>query len=86
MIGLKDDIYRVSALQLPWDKLRDKTVLISGASGMIGSFLIYVLLSKKENIRVIAVGRSEVRAKERFQQYWEDKNFLFILNYSRNSI
>lgn len=47
MIEFIDDIQYVCDLHLPWNELKDKTVLVSGATGMIGSFLIYVLLNKK---------------------------------------
>ena len=78
MIEFIDDIQYVCDLHLPWNELKDKTVLVSGATGMIGSFLIYVLLNKKLNIKVIAVGRDEKRAKERFQDCWESNSFIFL--------
>ena len=41
-----EDICYVANLQLPWDRLKNKSVMISGASGLIGSFLIDVILEK----------------------------------------
>ena len=35
-----EDVRRTAQLSLPWDRLADKAVLISGATGMVGSFLI----------------------------------------------
>ena len=40
----KEDIEYVANLELPWEKLKNKSVLITGASGLIGSFLIDVLM------------------------------------------
>lgn len=71
------DVQTIADLDLDWEKLANKTVLISGASGMIGTFLIDVFMAK-ENIRVLAMGRNEEKAKERFSSYWNSKNFRFI--------
>ena len=38
-----DDVRYVAELELPWEKLRDKTLMLSGATGMIGSFLVDVV-------------------------------------------
>ena len=76
------DVERVSNLCLPWEKLQGKGVLISGASGMLGSFLVDVLMLRNRKMgmecRVFAVGRNEHRAKSRFRQFWQDSMFDFI--------
>ena len=33
-----EDVRYVAGLDLPWDRLQEKRVLITGASGLIGSF------------------------------------------------
>ena len=68
----------VCGLDIPWEKLKDKTVLISGATGMIGTFLIHVLLQRKEPGKVIAIGRNEESARKRFEEYWGTNRFQFI--------
>ena len=40
----REDVCRTASLPLPWDRLAGKTILISGASGLIGTFLIDVLM------------------------------------------
>lgn len=75
---INGDIHYVAALPLPWEKLEGKTVLISGASGMIGSFLVSVLMARPENIRVIGIGRDMEKARKRFARYWERPDFLFL--------
>lgn len=42
----REDIKYVAGLDLPWEKLSNKSILITGASGLIGSFLIDVLMEK----------------------------------------
>lgn len=33
-----EDIEHVAQLDLPWEKLQSKNILISGATGLVGSF------------------------------------------------
>lgn len=78
----QEDLDYVRSLDLPWDKLKNKSVLLSGATGMIGSFLIDVLLNKNEkdslNCTVYALGRNEQKARARFSKYAEDEHFIFV--------
>lgn len=59
-----------SAEFIPWDELRDQVILITGATGLIGSSLIDLLLyaNKKKNlgITILALVRDEKRAFTRF--------------------
>ena len=77
-----DDVKMVAALSLPWDKLQDKSVMISGATGLVGSFLVDVLMYRNlingMNCQVIAIGRDEKRAGERFSRFWGDPHFTFV--------
>lgn len=78
-----DDVRYVGELGLPWNKLKDKSVILSGATGLLGSFLIDVIMEKNltENLNCIvyALGRNEQKAKERFSKYAEDQHFIFIV-------
>lgn len=77
-----EDVIAVLQQGLPWEKLKNKTVLISGGSGLVGSFLVDVLmLANKEyelECHVIVIGRNEEKAKLRFSYYWDNENFKFI--------
>lgn len=80
------DINKLISLELPWEKLKDSSILLSGATGLIGSFLVDVIgiANKKKALRchIYALGRSEQRAKDRFSYIYEDENsnnyFTFI--------
>lgn len=78
----KQDIHTIANVNLPWDRLKNKKILISGASGMIGSFLIDVLMYRNEhfndNCTVIALGRDIAKAQARFSPYWDSDLFSFI--------
>ena len=73
-----EDIEYVCDLDLPWDKLQGRSVLLSGATGLVGSFLVDVLLSKGIDCTVYALGRSEQKAKNRFSKWANEKHFIFI--------
>lgn len=75
------DIRRIASLPLKWERLRDKIFLVSGASGMIGSFLLDVLLMDKAelNMEVIALVRNETRARERFAPYLQSGSMRLLI-------
>lgn len=76
-----DDIAYVADLDLPWKKLKNKSILISGASGLIASCLIDVLMVKNQgglNCKVYALGRNIEKAKSRFSSYCDSELFEFI--------
>lgn len=77
-----EDIENITKFNLQYSIIKNKSFLITGASGMIGSCLVdtLMMLNKKEslNIKVYALGRNEVNAKERFYKYWNDELFKFI--------
>lgn len=90
-----EDVNYVAGLKLPWEKLQSRSILLSGATGLIGSFLIDVILEKNVvedlNCTVYALGRNEQKAKERFSKYSEDHHLIFIpydvkLPFIRNDI
>ena len=75
-----EDVRRVAGLDFPWERLAGKSVLVSGATGLLGSFLVDVLLylNKEQNLRVkiYALGRNEKKARERFGKKFPDFSFL----------
>ncbi len=77
-----DDVKYVAGLGLPWEKLKGKSLMLSGATGLIGSFLVDVLMEKNaaEDLKctVYALGRNEEKAKARFAKYAGDPRLIFI--------
>ena len=79
----REDVRRTAQLDLPWEKLQASSILITGAAGMIGSFLIDVLMEKNSgpeplHCRVLAMGRNPERMKKRFGEYWASSDFQFV--------
>lgn len=78
----REDVQYVAELNLPWNRLRNNSILITGATGMIGSFLVDVIMfNNKEhdlNCNVFALSRNEIRAKDRFGYCLDNCLFNFI--------
>lgn len=78
----RKQIETCAALPIDWEKLNNRTILISGASGMICSYLIDVLMYRNYkngcNIKIIALGRNEEYARQRFGTYFGSPFFKFI--------
>ncbi len=79
---MQGDIQSVAQLDLPWKKLKNRTLLISGASGLLGKFLIDVLMSKNMteglNCQIVAVCRNIEKARVRFSEYLASKLLIIV--------
>ena len=76
------DIASIANENLPWEKLSGKSLLLTGASGLIGTVIVDALMKKNRddnlNVKICAAGRNEKIAAERFADYLDDKNFEFV--------
>lgn len=76
----QEDMEFIAGCQsIVWDKLRNKTILITGGTGLIGSTLINALLyantTKALNLRVVALVRNISKAQAMFA---EDTSLSFV--------
>lgn len=75
----QQSICQVASLPLPWEKLSGCNILVTGATGLIGSCLVDVLMAReKRDYDVFASGRNKERAFELFSDYLNDDHFHFI--------
>ena len=67
---------------LPWTGLEHTSILISGATGLLGSFLVDLLMERNLRLgascNVYAAGRSAQKAKLRFERWWNHPAFHFL--------
>ncbi len=65
-----------------WHNLKNKSVLITGASGLIGSRLIEKIIEKNKeletNIKIFALGRVKKKIEDKIGEYSKNKNFKII--------
>lgn len=69
-----------------WEALSGKTIMISGATGMIGKCMIDLLMqyndSRKADVErpvsVIALSRDEERARQRLGEHWQKDTFRYF--------
>ena len=79
----QEDLLSIASFKaIPWESLRGSSLLLSGATGMIGSLLVEAILYKDEkeglNCTVIALGRNAEKAKKRFDGCWDSPFFQFV--------
>src|SRR5882672_1681498 len=81
---MTEDLNAIVSADLPWSQFDGATVMVSGASGFIGSNLVETLLYRNEThgaakTKVIALARNPSRANTRYSAYAE-RSDLHILN------
>lgn len=76
----KEDIEKIVELQYPWEKLDDHSILVTGATGLIGSLLVDVLIAlrkKGHNFKLYALARNKKTLTKLFS-YYNDDNFILL--------
>ncbi|MCH5275281.1 MAG: NAD-dependent epimerase/dehydratase family protein [Lachnospiraceae bacterium] len=67
---IEQDLEDIYQRKIPWERLKHKTVLITGAYGMLASYVVYMLMylneKKDMDISVIALVRSRKKFEKRF--------------------
>ena len=78
----EEDIDTLASYDIKWGKLKNKSILITGATGLIGTFLVDLLMYRNlkynDNITIYAVGRNKEKAYTRLKEYFDTKFFVFI--------
>lgn len=71
----EDMDYIADCAAIPWEKLEGKTLLVTGATGLIGfnlvSALAYAALHRGISLQIVAMVRDEAKARARFHEILE---------------
>lgn len=79
MTAYQKDIFHIFKADLPWEKLSGANILVTGATGLIGSCMVEALMmNPNRDYHVYASGRNEERARKRFAAFVDDEAFHFI--------
>ena len=83
----QESINRVAELPLPWDILSNCNILITGATGLIGSCLVNILMARQpKDYCVYAMGRNRERLEKLFKDYLTDNHFKILIGDVSKSI
>ena len=67
---IESDLHYITNADLPWELLKNKTILISGASGFLPAYMVETLLylneTRKFNITIIGLVRNLEKARKDF--------------------
>lgn len=79
---LKEDFSNILQNKFSWKKLKNSSVLITGASGYLANYLIKFLLylNEKEdlNIKIVGTTRDIKKTKEKFKSHLKNKKLAFF--------
>ena len=78
---IEEDVKKIIELKASWEKLKNKTVLVTGATGMIGQYIVFTLLELNKlyeyNINILALCRNKTKAQQTFKD--DEDNIKFII-------
>ncbi|WP_036915713.1 NAD-dependent epimerase/dehydratase family protein [Prevotella sp. P6B4] len=78
-----EDLQRMSEARLPWRELDGKTILVTGATGMLASYVTWLLLYLHEHagihVSIVALCRNRQKAEQYFGSYVGKPYFHFLI-------
>lgn len=79
---VRQDLDEIIAENLSWKKLFNSTIVVTGASGILPSYMVETLLYLNEvrdaNISVIGIVRNMDKAQRRFENYKERHDLILV--------
>lgn len=79
----QEELMEMCYLDIPYEKLSNQRILITGANGMICSYMVDVFMKlnvvRDLNIHVTALMRGRDNAKKRFADYLDQDNFTLLV-------
>lgn len=78
-----NELGELATLDIPFEDMNNKNILVTGANGLIASylidFLIYIVETKKININIYALCRNKEKASKRFISHKNKEYFNLII-------
>ncbi|MEI7901706.1 MAG: NAD-dependent epimerase/dehydratase family protein [bacterium] len=81
---IEDDLTSIVSAPLPWQELSGKTIVVSGAGGMLPAYMVETLLFLNETVpgqrvKVVALVRNGDKAMRRFTHYRGRSDLLVLV-------
>lgn len=80
---IQKDLEDIVNKNLPWEKFKNKTVIVSGAAGFLASYIVktlcYLNLKRNLKIKILGLVRNEKKAREKFRDYLSDKYYRLLV-------
>lgn len=80
---IEEDINYITSRDLDWDRFRNKTVFVSGATGFLPAYLIYTFLYLNEkydlDLKVTGLARNESKARKKYFSELKRKDFTLLI-------
>jgi UDP-glucuronate decarboxylase len=81
---IREDMDCIASATLPWEALRNKTILITGGGGFLAAYLVKSLLTigqlHKLNLKLICVARGSQSVESRLFAYLGDPDLSVVLH------
>lgn len=79
----QEDLYEINKIGVQWEQLRRKSVLITGAAGLIGSVLADTMIYRNEHysagMELWFLGRNEHQFRSRYKEYFSKEYCHFLI-------
>ena len=80
---VQEDMRLMAEEHLDWHQFDGKTILVTGATGMLATYISYLLLYLREekgiDLRLLALCRTKTKAEKTFQIFWDKPYFELLL-------
>lgn len=79
---VQGDLRKMAEAPLPWWKFQDKTVLVTGANAMLGTYIAYLFLylTREKGVRVktVVLSRSLETTEKLYQEFMDEPYFQIL--------
>lgn len=79
---VQEDLLDIYDSKLDFNKLDNKSILITGATGMLAAYIVYFLhylnVTRNKNIKIFALVRNRNKAEKLFKELLNDKDFIIV--------
>ena len=80
---VQEDLKQMAEEHLDWHQFDGKTILVTGATGMLATYISYFLLYLKEekgiDLRLLALCRTKSKAEKAFKNFLDKPYFKLLL-------